>query len=248
LSVEHQVLQVDALKMVGDDTELDLGGSVNLVDQTLALQANGAANLAVLQGFLPDLRSSGRAEVTARITGTASAPVVAGNALLTNGRIGSCRFRTRSRRSNGIATFDASGLRLDGITARLGGGAVRFGGRIGLSAYQLSEFDVTATGQDMNLRYPEGMRSTVDAELALQGPRGGADGHRTVNVKSASWARGFGASGGLFSGLTGGEAPIPVRRRTSRDRLERCASKCVDLRRDAADRQRSSAGRGQRRF
>jgi len=209
LSVEHQVLQVEALKMVGDDTELDLGGSVNMVDQTLALQANGAANLAVLQGFLPDLRSSGRAEVTARITGTASAPVVAGNALLTNGRIRQLSFPHALEDVNGIATFDASGLRLDGITARLGGGAVRFGGRIGLSAYQLSEFDVTATGQDMNLRYPEGMRSTVDAELALQGPAAAPMVTGTVNVKSASWARGFGASGGLFSGLTGGEAPIP---------------------------------------
>ena len=92
LSVEHQVLQVDALKMVGDDTELDLSGSVNLVDQSLALQANGAANLAVLQGFLPDVRSSGRAEVTARISGTAAAPVVAGNALLTNGRLRQLSF------------------------------------------------------------------------------------------------------------------------------------------------------------
>jgi len=209
LSVEHQVLQVDALKMVGDDTELDLSGSVNLVDQTLALQANGAANLAVLQGFLPDLRSSGRAEVTARITGTASAPVVAGNALLTNGRIRQLSFPHALEDVNGIATFDASGLRLDGLTARLGGGAVRFGGRIGLSAYQLSEFDVTATGQDMNLRYPEGMRSTVDADLALQGPATAPMVTGTVNVKSASWARGFGASSGLFSGLTGGEAPIP---------------------------------------
>ena len=195
LSVEHQVLQVDALKMVGDDTELDLSGSVNLVDQSLALQANGAANLAVLQGFLPDLRSSGRAEVTARISGTAAAPVVAGNALLTNGRLRQLSFPHALEELNGIATFDAGGLRLDGITARLGGGAVRFGGRIGLSAYQLSEFDVTATGQDMILRYPEGMRSTVDAELALQGPATAPIVTGTVNVKSASWARGFGALG-----------------------------------------------------
>ena len=124
LSVEHQVLQVDALKMVGEDTELDLSGSVNLVDQSLALQANGAANLAVLQGFLPDIRSSGRAEVTARISGTAAAPVVAGNALLTNGRLRQLSFPHALEDLNGIATFDAGGLRLDGITARLGGGAV----------------------------------------------------------------------------------------------------------------------------
>jgi hypothetical protein len=210
LSVEHQLLQVDSLKMVGDDTELDLSGTVNLVDQSLALQANGAANLAVLQGFLPDIRSSGRAEVTARISGTATGPVVAGNALLTNGRMRSLQFPHALEEVNGIATFDAAGVRLDGITARLGGGGVRFGGRIGMSGYQLSEFDVTAVGQDMNLRYPEGMRSVVDANLGLQGPATAPLVTGTVNVKNASWARGFGASGGLFSGLTGGDGAIPA--------------------------------------
>ena len=210
LSVEGNVLQVDALKMVGDDTELDLSGSVNLTDQALALQANGAANLAVLQGFLPDIRCSGRAEVTARITGTAAAPEVAGNALLTNGRMRSLLFPHALEQVNGIATFDAGGVRLDGITARLGGGPVRFGGRIGMSNYQLSEFDVTATGEDMSLRYPEGMRSTVDATLALQGPATAPLVTGTVNVKSATWARGFGGSGNLLSGLTGTEPAVPV--------------------------------------
>ena len=209
LSVEQQVLQVDALKMVGDDTELDLTGSVNLVDQTLALQANGAANLAVLQGFLPDLRSAGRAEVAARITGTVAEPIVAGNALIAKGRLRQLAFPHALEDLNGIATFDAGGLRLDGISARLGGGEVRFGGRIGLAAYRLSEFDVTVSGQDMTLRYPEGMRSVIDADLALQGPFDAPVVSGTVNVKSANWARGFGSSGNLLSGLGGGEA-VPV--------------------------------------
>ena len=210
LSVEHQLLRVDSLKMVGDDTELDLSGTVNLADQSLSLQANGAANLAVLQGFLPDIRSSGRAEVTARISGTATAPVVAGNALLTKGRMRSLLFPHALEEVNGIATFDAAGLRLDGITARLGGGGVKFGGRIGMTGYQLGEFDVTVAGENMSLRYPEGMRSIVDASLALQGPATTPLVTGTVNVKSASWARGFGTSGGLFSGLTGGDGAIPA--------------------------------------
>src|SRR5688500_410711 len=170
LSVERQVLNVDALRMVGDETQLDLTGSVNLADQTLALQANGAANLAVLQGFLPNVRSSGRAEVTARLGGTLAQPVVAGNALLANGRLRQLAFPHALEGVNGIVTFDAAGVRLDGVTAQLGGGPVRFGGRIGLSKYQLSEFDVTVSGENMTLRYPEGMRSLVDATLALQGP------------------------------------------------------------------------------
>jgi translocation and assembly module TamB len=211
LSVEGQMLRVEALRLVGDDTELDLNGSVNLQDQTLALQANGAANLAVLQGFLADVRGSGRAELTARISGTATEPVVAGNALLANGRIRHLGFPNALESVNGIVTFNASGVRLDGVTAQLGGGPVRFGGRIGLSKYQLTEFDVTAVGENLNLRYPEGMRSLVDASLALQGPAAAPMVTGNVMIKSASWTRGFGgASGGLFSGLAGGDPVAPV--------------------------------------
>ena len=206
LSVEGQSLQVDALRLVGDGTELDLTGRVDLRDQSLALQANGAANLAVLQGLVAEVRSSGRAEVTARISGTAREPVVAGNALLTDGRVRHLSFPHAMEEVNGIVTFDGSGVRLDGLTARLGGGPIRFGGRIGLAAYQLSEFDVTAVGQDMRLRYPEGMRSLVDGTLALQGPAASPVVTGTVTVKNASWTRGIDTSGGLFSGLSGDPA------------------------------------------
>ena len=42
--------------------------------------------------------------------------------------------------------------------AQLGGGPVKFGGRIGLNGYQIGTIDLTATGEQMNLRYPEGFR------------------------------------------------------------------------------------------
>lgn len=210
VSVDGRSLQVETLRMIGEGTELELSGSVDLRDQSLALQANGAASLAVLQGFVADVRSSGRAEVTARITGTARQPVVAGNALLTGGRLRQFSFPHALEELNGIVTFDAGGVRLDGVTARLGGGPVRFGGRIGLAAYQLSEFDVTVAGQDLRLRYPEGMRSLVDATLALQGPAASPVVTGTVVVKNASWTRGVDTSGGLFSALAGGDAALPA--------------------------------------
>ena len=209
LNVDRQIAQIDAFKLVGDGTELDLSGSVDLRDQSLALQANGSANLAVLQGFVADLRSSGRAEVSARISGTAKAPVVSGNALLSDGRLRQLSFPHALEELNGIVTFDASGIRVDGVTARLGGGPIKFGGRIGLFGYQVSEFDLTATGEEMRLRYPEGMRSVVDGTLTLQGPAEAPVIGGTLTVRSASWTRAFTTSGNLFSGLTGGDAALP---------------------------------------
>ena len=87
----------------------------------------------------------------------------------------------------------------------------------------------------------------VDAELALQGPAAAPIVTGTVNVKSASWARGFGASGGLFSGLTGGDGGRAVGRGTGRGRVERALRRAADRAVDAADRQRSGARRRQRR-
>lgn len=209
MSVDRQVLQVTALRLVGEDTELDLAGSVDLPTQALALTANGAANLAVLQGFVPDVRSSGRAEVSARIGGTAEAPAVSGTALLSNGRLRHFGFPHALEALNGILTFDASGVRLDGLGGRVGGGTVRFGGRLGQSGYTLSEYDVTAVGTDMRLRYPEGMRSTVDAELALRGPVAAPVVTGEVVVKNAMWSRPFDTAAGLFD-LSGGPDGIPA--------------------------------------
>ncbi len=51
----------------------------------------------------------------------------------------------------------------------MGGGRVQFGGRIGLDGYLPGDLNVTLRGEDMHLRYPEGIRSTVDADLSLRG-------------------------------------------------------------------------------
>ncbi len=206
LSVDRQVLQVQALRLVGEDTELDLAGTVNLPGQAFALSASGAANLAVLQGFIPDIRSSGRAEVSAHITGTVDAPVVSGNALLANGRLRHFALPHALEALNGIVTFNETGVRLDGLSGRVASGPVRFGGRIGVSGYVLSDLDVTATATDMRLRFPEGMRSVVDADLALRGPTTAPVVSGLVNIKSAVWSEPFDASGGLFDLGTSGEA------------------------------------------
>ena len=73
LAVDGQTLKIDTMRLVGDDTALDVAGSVDLRRQALSLQANGAANLAVLQGVVRDVRSSGRADVSALIGGTVGA-------------------------------------------------------------------------------------------------------------------------------------------------------------------------------
>ena len=57
------------MRLVGEDTQLDVAGVVNLHDERIAVRARGDANLGILQGFVRNIRSSGRASLEATLEG-----------------------------------------------------------------------------------------------------------------------------------------------------------------------------------
>jgi len=211
---QHQV-EVRELQLVGEDTRLRVSGTVGLHDERIALQAVGDANLGILQGFFRDVRGSGRAELTAAVNGPLRDPVFSGRAIITGGRIRHFSLPNSLDSINGAIQFDARGIRLDEVTAMMGGGRVQFGGRIGFEGYTPGELNVTARGEDMHLRYPEGIGSTVDADLVVRGTFSTPTLGGTVTVKNALWTKRIDAPGSILdlalrrssSGGGGGEAP-----------------------------------------
>ncbi len=208
VGLEGQVVRVDAFTLTGDRTAIDVSGRVDLERDVVALRANGDASLAVLQGVFPDLRGSGRAEVSATIGGTTAAPTVSGNALVTDGRIRAFAFPHALDAINGIVAFDGSSIRLDGLRASLADGRVLFGGRMGVSGLVVTNYDVTLTGHDLRLRYPEGMRSLVDAALTVQGSADAPLLGGSVLVRSAVWTPAFDGTANVFGSSPSAALPI----------------------------------------
>ena len=197
-------LQLDRMRLVGDGTRLDVAGDVELGSERISIRLLGDANLGLLQGALADVRASGAAEVSAEITGPWRAPVVGGSANISDGRLRYGGLPHSLEAINGTVRFDTGGASLEGINARLGGGPVRFGGRVTFAGVTPSEFNVTATGYEMRIRYPEGFRSVVDAELALRGPVAQPTLSGTVRVRDAVLTRTIDTSGTGVFGLAGG--------------------------------------------
>lgn len=198
LTMEKQVVRVEDFQLEGDETQLSIDGLVSLGDSRIALRANGDANLGILQGFMPEVRGAGRASLRAAVNGPLEAPLFSGNATIVNGRIRHFSLPNALDAINGAIRFDSRSISLDDVTAMMGGGRVQFGGRIGLDGYLPGDLDVTLRGEDMHLRYPEGIRSTVDADLSLRGSvqepvLGGA-----VRVKEAVWTSRLNPGGGLL--------------------------------------------------
>ena len=183
----HQVRVAD-MRVVGQDTQVDIAGVANLHDQTINMRANGDANLAVLQGFISDLRSSGTASLAGTLEGPLDNPIGGGTLTLKNGRIRHFALPHALENLDGPIRFDSRGVTLDALTGRLAGGDVKFGGRVDKDGYRPGRFDVTMNGRDMRLRFPEGMRSLVDADLTLQGTTEDAVISGLVAVKDAVYS------------------------------------------------------------
>ena len=65
-----------------------------------------------------------------------------------------------------------------------------FGGRIGLNGFEPGDLNLTATGEQMNLRYPEGFRSSSTPPLAAR-HADVARARRHVTVRDGVWTRRF---------------------------------------------------------
>jgi autotransporter translocation and assembly factor TamB len=211
LSLGQGQVSVRDLQLVGDDTRLRVAGTVGLVDDRIGLRVTGDANLGILQGFFRDVRGSGRAELTAAVDGALRQPVFSGSAMIAEGRIRHFSLPNALDAINGTVAFDEGGVRLDDLSATMGGGRVQFGGRIGFDGYLPGDLNVTVRGENMQLRLLEGLRSTFDADLALVGSYQAPTLSGAVMVKNALWTRRIDAPGSIFDfarGASGGGSVI----------------------------------------
>jgi len=147
------------------------------------------------------------------MNGSIDKPLFSGSATIADGRVRHFSLPNALDAINGTIHFDEGGIRLDDVTALLGGGRVQFGGRIGFDGYVPHDLNITVRGEEMHLRYPEGIRSVVDADLSVTGNYATPALGGVVTVKNALWNRRIDAPGSIFDlasrrGSTAGVPPV----------------------------------------
>lgn len=197
----HSIRIVD-LRLEGEGTVLDIAGNVDLHNETIAMRFNGGANLQILEGFTRNVRSVGRAEVKAALSGPMREPMLSGSMTVADGRIRHFSLPHALDEISGVVSFDSRGINLDEITAEIGDGPVTFGGSIGIEGYRLGRVDVTMSGENVQLRYPQGgawLRAIVDAPLlTLEGTPEALTLAGEILVRQATYTKEFVEGGSLF--------------------------------------------------
>ncbi len=70
LALDRHTARITDMRLVGDETQLDIEGQIDLHNDRMAIRATGDAGLGILQGFVPNMRSSGRATLAGDARGS----------------------------------------------------------------------------------------------------------------------------------------------------------------------------------
>jgi translocation and assembly module TamB len=171
ISYAQQYLHFESMHFVGEGTDLTGHGSVHLAgSRELDLAAEGHVDLKLLNSFNSDLSASGIMTVNMTVGGTIADPFPQGSLQVANSSMIYDGLPSGLSEMNGSLVFTRDRIHIDKLTARTGGGTLDLKGDATDYDRQLN-FNLTAVGKEVRLRYPPGVSSMADAELHWVGTR-----------------------------------------------------------------------------
>jgi len=200
------VVTLQPAEIKGTGTDLRLQGDVPLAGSAPAsLNLVGSADLRLLQIFEPDLDSQGQLQFDIRSRGDKSNPNVQGQIHIVDAGLLPSGAPSGLQHANGVLTLQNKRLDITQFQGQFGGGTVTARG--GIVYGQNIQFDLAAAVNEAQIVY-QGLRISLDGNLALTGTSQAAVLSGRVNVERVSAAPDFDLSNLLGAG-TGGEVSAP---------------------------------------
>jgi len=169
LTIEGETLTVQTLKLSGPGTRIDIAGTTQLM-KSLDLTFTGTANLSLLRGLYREVEhGDGVAEVKLSVRDAWNNPDVAGELDIRNGELKIKDIPQKFSALNGKVTFDKSKIVVDSLQGEIGGGKMNSSGWVQLSGLALRDFTAKVSFENVTVRYPEGLTSTLSGDLYYDG-------------------------------------------------------------------------------
>ena len=167
-TLNHSVIHLDPLHITGADTDIRAQGDLSLQGaRQLNATARGTVNLKLVETLDRDLTASGETTFQVEAHGPLQQPNLEGRVDIENGSIALDNFPNGLSQLHGSMEFTQNRLEVRSLTAISGGGQLSVGGFL---AYQHGVYaDLSVTGKQVRLRYPQGITSLADANFQLQG-------------------------------------------------------------------------------
>ncbi len=167
LSLADEVVTMKRLTLSSEDTNLSLGGTVDLKGQRpLDVYAKGHFNLALFHALDDEITSYGTTDADVTVKGTMANPVMNGRMVIAHAGFSLIDLPAALGEVNGTMVFNENRLEVERLAGRVGGGQVNFSGFITYG--DNIGFDLSSNGTDIRFRYA-GVSVTADQTLRLSG-------------------------------------------------------------------------------
>ncbi len=168
---EKKTIHIEPLHMVGEGTDVTGQGSIDFESRReLDLAADGLIDMKLLGSINPDITASGQVVVHMKVSGTLQEPHPHGTIEVKNAAINYAGLPSGLSELSGSLNFTRDRIHIDQLAGRTGGGTLDLKGDATYFNHQMN-FNLTAVGKDVRLRYPPGVSSTANAELNWVGNR-----------------------------------------------------------------------------
>ncbi len=164
----NSVVTLQPAEIRGTGTSLRIQGRIPIDGKSSStLTAKGSVDARILQIVSPDVKSSGMVTLDVRASGTPASPAIQGQVRLQEIALSTADAPVGVEKLNGVMDITSDHLQISNMTGQVGGGQVSVGGSI---AYRPDlQFNLALQGKAVRLRYPDGLRSVLDANLAFSG-------------------------------------------------------------------------------
>jgi len=179
-------------RFTGPGTNVSLAGTIATGPggrENLAV--NGDVNLRIFSGLSPDVFSSGVTKLFLRVTGTYDDPRTLGTAEVSGASVSvfSGDQTITVGNLNGLIRFNSNQAQIERLTGTLGLGKVTASGGMLLTGSARGRFAINVRGDNVTLNYPKDFRSTVTADLSLNGDLKNQFITGYVNVKRTEYTK-----------------------------------------------------------
>ena len=163
-------LNLIGVTLKGEATQVNVAGTIAFNEQApLNLDVSGQVDLALLTAATPDWRPGGSVNVQVALRGTPQMPDIRGVAHINSAAFRREGFFTSLTNVNGDLFFARDQVNFSNIAGQVSGGTVRAQGTATLERGGLQAMNIHIEADNVRFRYPEGLRTVVDAALDLRG-------------------------------------------------------------------------------
>ena len=168
LSLQDGVVKLQPAHLRGTDSDVTVRGSAGLLDgERLNARAEGHINAAIADTFATGLNANGDVRFSVRAYGTVPHPLFSGSVQVVNLNAHLTNLTNGLSAVNGTLAFDQDRLVIQHLSGYTGGGKIDL---TGFAALQNGlALDVVASAQNARIRYPQGITSTANFRLHLNG-------------------------------------------------------------------------------